>query len=348
VIGAVGATDLTSGWVTVLWILAAFFGVMMLVEPIRWAIARNDSSPEAEVGPERQPEPPPRTIHAPTIASKMKVFSPTITQADRPGWKAMCADGKSQQQPYGAFLYITSERETGRDFRCLLRREGQEPVNAHLQGGKVGIHSAHYPHAFPGAPPMLEGEYSYEWFGYVDNEPTEILLASGMFRVNNHLQVSCDADRPGQSPTERTEVRLTSSAVASPARRKSTYSTFGGQLREVNAPVWWRFFIGQGPDGVDLSCRKWQMDVPVSIACVVEDPKGVKLPGRLRRVGDDIVRCTYPGDFDVQPTAGLHFVQWLIARHHLFGEDVSDPNGRVGIVDPLEFTIDVVERDPGA
>lgn len=103
----------------------------------------------------------------------------------------MCADGKSQQQAYGAVLYITSERETARDFRCLVRKEGEEPVNAHLRGGKVGIHSAHYPHAFPGAPPMLEGEYTFEWFGYVDESPNEMLLASGMFRVNDKLQIFC-------------------------------------------------------------------------------------------------------------------------------------------------------------
>jgi hypothetical protein len=144
-------------------------------------------------------------------------------------------------------------------------------------------------------------------------------------------------------PPEHPGVRLSSAPVATPASRKTTYTTFGGQTRDIDAPVSWRFFIGQGPDGVDLSVRKWQTDVPVSIACVVEDPRGVKQPGRLRQVEDDIVRSTYPTDFDAQPVAGLHFVQWLVARRPLFGEDVSDPNRTVGIIDPMEFTIEITE-----
>jgi hypothetical protein len=180
VIGAVGATDLTSGWVTALWATAAAFLAIAAIEPIRWALARR-----------KRPEATQQIIQTPTIESQTKVFSPTIVQADRPGWKAMCADGGSQQQPHGAVLYISSERETARDFRCLVRKDGGEPFNAHLQGGKVGRHAAHYPAAFEGAPPVSEGTYTFEWFGYVDESPNEMLLASGTFRVNNHLQVFC-------------------------------------------------------------------------------------------------------------------------------------------------------------
>jgi hypothetical protein len=194
---------------------------------------------------------------------------------------------------------------------------------------------------------VSEGEYTFEWFGYVDESPSEVLLASGTFRVNNHLQIFCDGDEipevepPTQQPSGP-RVRLASSPVATPASHKTTMSGFAGQPpRDVNVPARWRFFIGEGPGGIDLSCRKWQTEVPVSIACVVEDPNGVKLAGQIRHVGDDLVRSTYPTDFGAQPMSGLHFVQWLVARRYLFGEDVSDPNGTVGIIDPIEFTIEV-------
>jgi hypothetical protein len=349
VIGAVGATDLTSGWVTVLWILASVFALLTVAEPIRWVVARKKSSPEPEVEQDPQPEPTPQSIEAPMIESQAKVFSPTITQENRPGWKAMCADGKAQQQPYGAVLYITSERETARDFRCLVRRERQEPVNAHLQGGRVGIHSTHYPHAFLGAPPMLEGEYTYEWFGYVDESPDEMLLASGTFRVNNHLQIFCGGDEVplAQEPfvegrPRRHRARLTSQPMATPSTFESRAHASPGQ-GTTKWPSRWRFFIGQGAGGVDLACRKWQIDVPASVSCVVEDPKGVRRPGRLQRAGD-MVRCTYPDDFDTEAIAGLHFVHWLAARRHIFGEKGDRLNETTPIHDPIEFSIDVSEE----
>jgi hypothetical protein len=135
--GAAGPTDQDSRVVVALWIGAGIAAIGALVEVAVWWFPRP-----------KPPTPTPQTIHAPTIDSQPESFSPTVVQGDRPGWKAMCADGGSQQQPHGAVLYIASDRETA-------------------------------------------GEYTFEWFGYVDESPNEMLLASGTFRVNSHLQVFC-------------------------------------------------------------------------------------------------------------------------------------------------------------
>jgi hypothetical protein len=132
--------------------------------------------PTAQVSPGVIDNPP--TVHPPSIA-----------QADRPGWRAWSE--VDPQQGHGAVLNIESLGEGVTVFRC---RVTHLPVGGFMDWTHRAIKSptkarVHYPAAFPGAPPLVEGEYRFAWFGYVEGNPHELLLATNAFKVNNMGQV---------------------------------------------------------------------------------------------------------------------------------------------------------------
>jgi hypothetical protein len=117
------------------------------------------------------------------------VHPPSISQGDRPGWRAWSEI--DPQQGHGAVLNIKSLGEGVTVFRC---RVTHLPVGGFVDWTHRATRSpsqtrVHYPAAFPGAPSLVEGEYQFTWFGYVEGNPNELLLATNAFKVNQLGQV---------------------------------------------------------------------------------------------------------------------------------------------------------------
>lgn len=155
-----------------------------IVRETRDAIAKPRTlDAKAEV-PQPADQVPPGAIDNPPT-----VHPPSIVQGDRPGWRAWSE--VDPQQGHGAVLNVESLGEGATVFRCRVThlRDGGFIDWTHRAIKSPSRARAHYPAAFPGAPPLLEGEYQFAWFGYVEGNPNELLLASNTFKVNQMGQV---------------------------------------------------------------------------------------------------------------------------------------------------------------
>jgi hypothetical protein len=228
-----------------------------------------------------------------------QLFAPSVIQGDRPGWNASCSDAgyTGSDNRHGAHLFLSSDRETAKTFRCLVREPGGQAILAYPSGGQVGQMMLHYPADFAGAPALTVGEYTFEWFGYVTGEKHEMLLARASFRLNNGLQVFC-APRPFEGE------------LLTFPLWKFGGATLLGLVRQLDAA---RISIGLGNPGVLALVLKCSVEDPRKLQTTVVPKPASATTMLLTTQTPGVVSVVYPDDFaEALPISdGTYSVTWL-------------------------------------